>query len=84
MDLLVEHGADVKATYRSGATALHLAADLDDGDIVELLLKHGADINARDGSGATALDEAAEKVYRDTAALLAARGRWCTYDFDFD
>src|SRR5690606_3855451 len=42
--LLIEHGANVKATTRQGATPLHVAASK---EIVELLIQHGAIVDAQ-------------------------------------
>jgi ankyrin repeat protein len=57
--LLIERGADVHSTYRSGRTALHIAANGGMTDIARFLLQNGANPNARDSAGLSPLDEAA-------------------------
>jgi len=66
--------AVVNARSRSGATALHLAAEADCGPIAQLLMRHGADTVAVDSSGRTALHIAAERggVSAMTAMLETA------------
>ncbi len=46
-ELLLKHGADVKAKTSEGWTALHLAAQYDLNPIARLLLANGADANAQ-------------------------------------
>src|ERR1022692_3228112 len=48
VELLLARGADVKAADKSGATALHLAANRGYQLLLELLIAHGAQVNARD------------------------------------
>ena len=57
MEALVAAGADVKASNRRRATALHWA--LSDPMKVKLLLLHGADVNAKTVDGRTPLHAAA-------------------------
>ena len=45
MRLLLDAGADVRATAKDGSTPLHLAARHDRDDLVALLIAHGADLN---------------------------------------
>jgi len=72
--LLISRGADPHATYRSGRTALHIAANGGMTDIARLLLQNRADANARDSTGASPLDEAAWRGFPDVAALLLKSG----------
>ena len=57
MEALIEAGADVKASNRRKATALHWA--ISDPMKAKLLLLHGADVDARTVDGRTALHAAA-------------------------
>ena len=72
--LLVANGADLHATYRSGRTALHLAANGGMADIARLLLQFGGDPNARDIAGSSPLDEAVWKGSPEVASLLLESG----------
>jgi ankyrin repeat protein len=56
---LLEKGADVGASDRTGATALHEAACAEHRNCAELLLGHGASISTRDHAGYTPLHIAA-------------------------
>jgi hypothetical protein len=67
--LLIDGGADVKATSRDGSTALHSAAFLGRASVVTLLLEHGADANARALAGQTPLDNTT--VDWDTTQFIA-------------
>ena len=54
---LLDRGADIEAKgLQYGNTALHLAAEAGNADIVALFLSRGADSNARNGSGLVPLD----------------------------
>jgi ankyrin repeat protein len=86
MQLLLDHGADPRATTKDGVTALMAAAGLgwrygqsqvpesDSMKAVEFCLEHGADINAVNVTGETALHGAASHGANDIIRLLAARG----------
>ena len=61
--------------FVEGLTALHLATQTRQHNIVNLLIDIGADIDATDArSGRTALFHAAEANDRDTCELLLRRG----------
>jgi ankyrin repeat protein len=88
MRLLIERGADPKATQKNGTTALQLAAGIrarpDEGETnpdpaavrsveaATLLLDRGADINATTAAGDTPAHAAVRNV--PVLRLLAARG----------
>ena len=78
---LLDAGADAN-TRRSSAkdkpTALHIAAEAGDVDMVGLLLDRGAKIDARDKNRFTPLHTAASKNSADVCSLLLDRGA----DFD--
>lgn len=72
--LLVARGADIRSTYRSGRTALHIAANGGMRDIAQFLLQNGADANARDNAGSSPLDEAVRRGLSDVTSLLLESG----------
>ena len=88
--LLLEHGADVCATDKSGQTPLHRTClmglerrdpvpfganyTVDNPQIIERLLDNGADVDARDNFGRTPLMFAAMSMRAETVALLIKRG----------
>jgi hypothetical protein len=73
--ILRETPSSVNARDEGGGTALHLAARLDRGAIVDVLLDHGADARAKDPRGRTPLSLCiAFDFYRGAAArVLVAR-----------
>jgi ankyrin repeat protein len=70
---LLGHGADVNANDEAtiGETALALAVQRDDPDIVELLLRQGADPDIQGWMGNTARSRAGER--KDAAGLQIQR-----------
>jgi uncharacterized protein len=79
--LLLDAGADVRATDARGRTALHGAASQGMNEMVRLLVTRGADPRAADANGLTPIDAAAGvgaggrlgagEVHDDTVKLLA-------------
>jgi ankyrin repeat protein len=78
--LLLEHGGNVNAKDRSGATALHAAAAAGREDIIRLLIASGADIRLVDDRGVCPLQAAAAENHREAARLLASLGLPWTID----
>jgi ankyrin repeat protein len=73
LHLLLDRGADVKATNNVGATALHRASV--DAAKVALLVRRGADVNARTANGNTPLILAARPAAsHDAVKTLLAHG----------
>jgi ankyrin len=72
---LVKDGViSVSSTSEHGATALFLATEARNTDIVTWLLDNGADPNQGDEEGATPIMIAAEKGFLDLVELLTSRG----------
>ena len=71
---IVELGADVNATNRSGATALHTAASAGHAPAMAVLTSAGADVNAADRRGSTPLHNAASGGHDAAVRLLAEQG----------
>ena len=73
-ELLIAHGANVKAPAADGGTALHAAAGSNAHETAVLLTAGGADVDAKDDQGETPLHEAAYGDARETAEFLIANG----------
>ncbi|HZU67798.1 MAG TPA: sigma-70 family RNA polymerase sigma factor [Ktedonobacteraceae bacterium] len=69
-ELLIDYGADVNATTRSGLTPMYNAILGHHTGMVQLLLARGANVNATIANGLAPLHLAAMKGYSDIAALL--------------
>lgn len=78
---LLKAGADSNLRDGSGATALALAARLDNREIVEVLLGAGADINIPTHKGSTPLLEAYKNGHWGSLAVLIQddRADWKTF-----
>lgn len=63
-----------KASFESGYTALHYAAERGNTKIVQLLVENGADINAKNDFGNTPLLLAINFSMKDTVVYLLANG----------
>ena len=72
--LLIERGANVNATNRSGITPLHLAAYYGHVEVCRLLIDRRADINTMTSSNWTPLHLAAFHGYVDACQLLIQAG----------
>jgi ankyrin repeat protein len=69
MKILLDEGADINATNKYGATALHLAGWHPEG--INLLLAAGANPNTRDAHGDTPFEYALRIGHTNSAATLA-------------
>jgi ankyrin repeat protein len=74
VELLIEKGAQVDATYGSGLTALMEASARGRLEMVRLLLSKGANVNAQTAYGATPLKKAAEYGNAEVVRLLLDKG----------
>ena len=72
--LLIDAGADVNATTKSGQTPLILAAQNGHDKVVELLLGAGANVKAVNTRGASALFMAAQEGHDKAVKLLLKKG----------
>jgi N-acyl-D-amino-acid deacylase len=74
--MLLEHGADAKATTNAGLTALHRAAYQADPETIRLLLEAGAPVNVADDRGFTPLMMAVNSRTRNlqVVQMLLDRG----------
>eukprot|EP00854_Cymbomonas_tetramitiformis_P014311 gene14311-16923_t len=79
LQLLCEHGADVSWRKRNGGTALHTAADADQGEAVRELLRCGADVASLLNGDTSPLYLAAQRG-NDKAVQALAEGN---ADVDF-
>ncbi|KAG2487520.1 hypothetical protein HYH03_013801 [Edaphochlamys debaryana] len=78
--LLLEAGADVKATTKDGDTALSLAATEGHAEVVRLLVEAGADVNAADQGATAPLAVGAHRGHTEVvrALLRAGAKEWAT------
>lgn len=67
-------GVDVNWTDSEGRTALHMAVDRNNLEIVEFLIKHGANLNIQDHEGSTPLHYAALCEHKEMCATLLSHG----------
>jgi hypothetical protein len=81
--VLINSGADVNAKNIGGATALHIAARMNNVDVIETLIKNNAKINTKDNDGWTPLMRAslagnkeAVNVLLDNGAYIWLENRW--------
>jgi ankyrin repeat protein len=71
VELLLTHGADIKAAQRGGYSALHSAAANGNVKLVNHLIKAGADSCAKSDDGKTPLDFAKERSQADVVEILS-------------
>lgn len=71
---LLDNGAEIDATDKSGRTALMFAAINGQTAAVDLLAKRGADVNAKDHNGDTPLMAAALYGHQETCDTLIDHG----------
>jgi ankyrin repeat protein len=74
MIFFLKNGADPNAADKNYTTALHLAVELGESELVESLLKHGADPNKQKQCGRTALHLAVEKKHMHLIKMLLFTG----------
>jgi ankyrin repeat protein len=55
VQLILQSGADVSASDKSGSTGLHRAAQQSLNRVIRFLVEHGADVNVKNGKGQTPL-----------------------------
>ncbi|HEV8384185.1 MAG TPA: ankyrin repeat domain-containing protein [Candidatus Acidoferrales bacterium] len=72
--LLLEKGAKVEGSAKSGETPLQIAALRGKKEIVALLLAHGANVHAHSRYGSSVMDFAAFQNQKKVADLLLAKG----------
>ena len=72
--LLIDNGANVKATDQIGWTPLYGAAWENAVEVAKLLIDNGADVDVKDEDGYTPLHVAATENAADVAKLLINRG----------
>jgi ankyrin repeat protein len=80
VELLVRWGANVDAQDRDGNTALHMAAQTGDIDMVRLLIAKKARVSVRNGVGKSALDFACAKNKTKVIERLLKSGATCEPD----
>jgi ankyrin repeat protein len=73
-EILIAHGADVKAKSKVGSTPLLFAVRNDHPEAVRALLDHGANVNDTAADGTSALNMAVVNAYFDLASMLIDRG----------
>jgi ankyrin repeat protein len=74
VQLLLDQGADVKATDTRGETSLHVASRNGHYEVVQLLLNQGADHKAACMKGGTSLHVASGNGHREVVQLLLEKG----------
>ena len=71
---LLDKGANIKASTKDGATALHRAAECGDVDVLKLLVDRGADVNAERKGGRAPLASAVVFGHGAAVRYLLSKG----------
>ena len=72
--LLLTHGANIRAQYQNGWTPLHLAAQEGHEALAQLLIEHGAVLEAQNEQGFTPLHSAVFSGQFETVKVLLQAG----------
>ncbi|EAY16383.1 ankyrin repeat protein, putative [Trichomonas vaginalis G3] len=73
-EYFLSHGANINEKDNGGLTALHIAVDSNQLEIVEFLLSHGANIDEKDNDGLTALHIAVKSNQLKIVEFLLSHG----------
>ncbi|EAX93107.1 ankyrin repeat protein, putative [Trichomonas vaginalis G3] len=73
-EYFLSNGANINEKREYILTALHIAAQRNNKEVVEILLSHGANINVKDGMEETALHKAANRNSKETTKVLLSHG----------
>jgi ankyrin repeat protein len=71
---LLDKGANIKASTKDGATALHRAAESGDVDVLKLLVDRGADVDSQRKSGGSPLASAVVSGHGAVVRYLLSKG----------
>ena len=71
---LLDRGANIKASTKDGATAVHRAAECGDVDVLKLLVDRGADVDAQRKSGRPPLASAVVSGHGAAVRYLLSKG----------
>jgi ankyrin repeat protein len=74
LDLLIAHGADMRARGQFNTRVLHAAVASNQLNVVKFVVSKGAEIEVRDTYGRTPLHEAVINNNRDIVAFLVSKG----------
>jgi ankyrin repeat protein len=74
VELILNHGGDLGAVPKGGATPLRMAVRSNNTEVIKLLVNHGADIHAVDDAGASIVHWALEDGNLTNLQLLVELG----------
>jgi ankyrin repeat protein len=77
--MILEYGVYVSDTQHDGSTALHIAPERRDLEVLEILLSGGADPSAVNGNGCTAFDLAAKSLSEYRTEVSPEVMRWTAH-----